>query len=293
MKGIILAGGLGTRLYPITKVITKQLLLVYDKPLIYYPLSVLMLANIKEILIITDKENLEKFKILLSDGSHIGIKIYYAIQKEPRGIAESIIIAQDFIDDEFALILGDNIIYGHGLPEILRTTKPPSIFLYYVNDPKRYGIAEIKNNKIVSIEEKPEKPRSNFAIIGLYYLDKFAIEVAKNLKPSRRNELEIVDVLKAYLIENKLNYKILGRGFTFIDCGTFDSLVEASLFIWTIEKRQGLKIGCIEEVAYRMGYITKKEVIEIANNYKNSSYGDYLMKIANEEVGGEVLKPKA
>jgi glucose-1-phosphate thymidylyltransferase len=283
MKGIILAGGLGTRLYPITKVITKQLLLVYDKPLIYYPLSVLMLANIKEILIITDKENLEKFKILLSDGSHIGIKIHYAIQKEPRGIAESIIIAQDFIDDEFALILGDNIIYGHGLPEILRTTKPPSIFLYYVNDPKRYGIAEIKNNKIVSIEEKPEKPRSNFAIIGLYYLDKYAVEIAKNLKPSKRNELEIIDVLKVYLNEGKLNYKILGRGFTFIDCGTFDSLVEASLFIWTIEKRQGLKIGCIEEVAYRMRYITKKEIIEIANNYKNSSYGDYLMKIANEE----------
>jgi len=283
MKGIILAGGLGTRLYPITKVITKQLLLVYDKPLIYYPLSVLMLANIKEILIITDKENLEKFKILLSDGSHIGIKIHYAIQKEPRGIAESIIIAQDFIDDKFALILGDNIIYGHGLPEILRTTKPPSIFLYYVNDPKRYGIAEIKNNKIVSIEEKPEKPRSNFAIIGLYYLDKYAVEIAKNLKPSKRNELEIIDVLKVYLNEGKLNYKILGRGFTFIDCGTFDSLVEASLFIWTIEKRQGLKIGCIEEVAYRMGYITKKEIIEIANNYKNSSYGDYLMKIANEE----------
>ena len=264
MKGIILAGGLGTRLYPITKVITKQLLLVYDKPLIYYPLSVLMLANIKEILIITDKENLEKFKILLSDGSHIGIKIHYAIQKEPRGIAESIIIAQDFIDNEFALILGDNIIYGHGLPEILRTTKPPSIFLYYVNDPKRYGIAEIKNNKIVSIEEKPEKPRSNFAIIGLYYLDKYAVEIAKNLKPSKRNELEIIDVLKVYLNEGKLNYKILGRGFTFIDCGTFDSLVEASLFIWTIEKRQGLKIGCIEEVAYRMGYITKKEIIEIA-----------------------------
>jgi glucose-1-phosphate thymidylyltransferase len=284
MKGIILAGGLGTRLYPITKVITKQLLLVYDKPLIYYPLSVLMLANIKEILIITDKENLEKFKILLSDGSHIGIKIHYAIQKEPRGIAESIIIAQDFIDDEFALILGDNIIYGHGLPEILRETKPPSIFLYYVNEPKRYGIAQIKNNKIVSIEEKPEKPKSNLAIIGLYYLDKFAVEVAKNLKPSKRNELEIVDVLKAYLIENKLNYRILGRGFTFIDCGTFDSLVEASLFIWTIEKRQGLKIGCIEEVAYRMGYITKKEILEIANKYKNSSYGDYLMKIANEEV---------
>jgi len=283
MKGIILAGGLGTRLYPITKVITKQLLLVYDKPLIYYPLSVLMLANIKEILIITDKENLEKFKILLSDGSHIGIKIHYAIQKEPRGIAESIIIAQDFIDDKFALILGDNIIYGHGLPEILRTTKPPSIFLYYVNDPKRYGIAEIKNNKIVSIEEKPEKPRSNFAIIGLYYLDKYAVEIAKNLKPSKRNELEIIDVLKVYLNEGKLNYKILGRGFTFIDCGTFDSLVEASLFIWTIEKRQGLKIGCIEEVAYRMRYITKKEIIEIANNYKNSSYGDYLMKIANEE----------
>jgi len=284
MKGIILAGGLGTRLYPITKVITKQLLLVYDKPLIYYPLSVLMLANIKEILIITDKENLEKFKILLSDGSHIGIKIHYAIQKEPRGIAESIIIAQDFIDDEFALILGDNIIYGHGLPEILRETKPPSIFLYYVNEPKRYGIGQIKNNKIVSIEEKPEKPKSNLAIIGLYYLDKFAVEVAKNLKPSKRNELEIVDVLKAYLIENRLNYRILGRGFTFIDCGTFDSLVEASLFIWTIEKRQGLKIGCIEEVAYRMGYITKKEILEIANKYKNSSYGDYLMKIANEEI---------
>ncbi len=283
MKGIILAGGLGTRLYPITKIITKQLLLVYDKPLIYYPLSVLMLANIKEILIITDKDNLEKFKTLLSDGSHIGIKIHYAIQKEPRGIAESIIIAEDFIDDEFALILGDNIIYGHGLPEILRTTKSPSIFLYYVNDPRRYGVAEIKNNKIISIEEKPENPKSNFAIIGLYYLDKYALEIAKNLKPSKRNELEITDVLKVYLNEGKLNYKILGRGFTFIDCGTFDSLVEASLFIWTIEKRQGLKIGCIEEVAYRMGYITKKEIIEIANNYKNSSYGDYLMKIAVEE----------
>ncbi|MEO0144404.1 MAG: glucose-1-phosphate thymidylyltransferase RfbA [candidate division WOR-3 bacterium] len=282
MKGIILAGGLGTRLYPITKIISKQLLLVYDKPLIYYPLSILMLANIREILVISDKENIEKFKILLRDGSHIGIKIEYAIQEKPRGIAEAILIGENFIGDEFALILGDNLIYGHGLPEILRNTKPPSIFLYYVNDPKRYGIAQIKDNKIISIEEKPENPKSNLAIIGLYYLDKYAIEIAKSLKPSKRNELEIVDVLNVYLKENKLNYRILGRGFTFIDCGTFDSMLEASLFIATIEKRQGLKIGCIEEVAYRMGFITKEQVIEIAKEYNNSGYGEYLMRIVQE-----------
>lgn len=282
MKGIILAGGLGTRLYPITKIISKQLLLVYDKPLIYYPLSILMLANIREILVISDKENIEKFKILLRDGSHIGIKIEYAIQEKPRGIAEAILIGENFIGDEFALILGDNLIYGHGLPEILRNTKPPSIFLYYVNDPKRYGIAQIKDNKIISIEEKPENPKSNLAIIGLYYLDKYAIEIVKSLKPSKRNELEIVDVLNVYLKENKLNYRILGRGFTFIDCGTFDSMLEASLFIATIEKRQGLKIGCIEEVAYRMGFITKEQVIEIAKEYNNSGYGEYLMRIVQE-----------
>ncbi len=283
MKGIILAGGLGTRLYPITKIITKQLLPIYDKPLIYYPLSVLMLANIKDILIITDEHNLEKFKTLLNDGTHLGIKISYAIQKEPRGIAEAILIAKDFIEDDFALLLGDNLLYGHGLPEILRSTKSPTIFLYYVNDPRRYGIAQIRDGKIISIEEKPENPKSNLAIIGLYYLDKFAVEVAKNLKPSKRSELEIIDVLKAYLNENKLNYKILGRGFTFIDCGTFDSMLEASLFISTIEKRQGLKIGCIEEVAYRMGFINKEQVLEIAKNYKNSGYGEYLLKILDEE----------
>ncbi len=283
MKGVILAGGLGTRLYPITKIITKQLLPIYDKPLIYYPLSVLMLANIRDILIITDEHSLEKFKVLLNDGSHLGIDISYAIQKEPRGIAEAILIAKDFIEDEFALILGDNLLYGHGLPEILRDTKPPTIFLYYVNDPRRYGIAQIKDGKIVSIEEKPQSPKSNLAIIGLYYLDRFAIEVAKNLKPSRRNELEITDVLKAYLNENRLNYRILGRGFTFIDCGTFDSMLEASLFISTIEKRQGLKIGCIEEVAYRMGFVSKEQILKIAKNYKNSGYGEYLLKILDEE----------
>ncbi|MEO0203029.1 MAG: glucose-1-phosphate thymidylyltransferase RfbA [candidate division WOR-3 bacterium] len=282
MKGIILAGGLGTRLYPITKIISKQLLLIYDKPLIYYPLSILMLANIREILIISDKENLEKFRTLLKDGSHLGINIYYAIQKEPKGIAEAILIGKDFIDDEFALILGDNLIYGHGLPEILRNSKSPCIFLYYVNDPQRYGIARIENNKIVSIEEKPKNPKSNLAIIGLYYLDKYAIEIAKELKPSKRNELEIVDVLREYLKQNKLNYKILGRGFTFIDCGTFESILDASLFISTIEKRQSLKIGCIEEVAYRMGFITKEQVISIAKEYRNSNYGEYLMKIVQE-----------
>ncbi|MCS7244945.1 MAG: glucose-1-phosphate thymidylyltransferase RfbA [candidate division WOR-3 bacterium] len=282
MKGIILAGGLGTRLYPITKVITKQLLPIYDKPLIYYPLSVLMLANIRDILIISDKENIEKIKILLGNGEILGISISYEVQEKPRGIAEAIIIAKDFIEDEFALILGDNLLYGHGLPDILRNTKPPTIFLYYVNDPKRYGIAHIKEDRIVLIEEKPKRPKSNLAIVGLYYLDRFALEVASSLKPSKRNELEIVDVLKAYLNEGKLNYRILGRGFTFIDCGTFDSMLEASIFISTIEKRQGLKIGCIEEVAYRMGFITREQLVELSKNYKNSGYGEYLLKIVRE-----------
>lgn len=287
MKGIILAGGRGTRLYPITKGVCKQLLPVYDKPLIYYPLSVLMLAKIREILIISTPKDLPRFKDLLGNGSQFGIKISYAEQREPRGIAESFIIGEEFIGkNSVALILGDNIFYGYDLIKFLEEAsnlkEGAVIFGYYVKNPERYGVIEIdKNFNVVSIEEKPKIPKSNWVVTGLYFYDNEVIKIAKSLKPSKRDELEITDVNNEYLKRRKLKLKLLGRGFTWLDTGTYDSLIEASMFIKTIEERQGLKIGCIEEIAYRLGYINRRQLLNLAKNM-NTGYGEYLKRIANE-----------
>lgn len=288
MKGIILAGGKATRLYPVTKVMCKQLLPVYDKPMIYYPLSVLLLARIKDILIISTPEALPRFKELLGNGSSLGINLSYAEQKEPRGIAESLIIGQDFIaKDKVALILGDNVLFGHNLSSLLKKAESQkdgaTIFGYYVKDPARYGVIEFdKNCRVTSIAEKPKKPKSNYAVTGLYFYDNKVVKIAKNLKPSARKELEITDVNKAYLKMKKLKVKLLGRGYAWLDMGTCDSLIEASIFIKTIEERQGLKIGCIEEVAYRMGFINKKQLGKLAKQI-NTSYGDYLRNLLKDE----------
>jgi glucose-1-phosphate thymidylyltransferase len=285
MKGIILAGGRATRLYPITKGVSKQLLPVYDKPMIYYPLSVLLLAGIKDILIISTKEVLVQFKRLFSSGEELGINIEYAEQDEPRGIAEALIIGSDFIgDSNVALILGDNIFFGHGISDILQEaatqTEGATVFGYYVKDPERYGVIEFDDNKkVVSIEEKPETPRSNWAITGMYIYDNHVVDIAKSIKPSGRGELEITDVNKAYLKEGLLKVKLLGRGYAWLDTGTYDSLIDASIFIKTIEERQGLKIGCVEEIAYSMGYISRDDLLNLAGQIK-TSYGEYLKKIA-------------
>ncbi len=288
MKGIILAGGSGTRLFPVTKVICKQLLPIYDKPMIYYPLSVLMLAKIRDILIISTPTDLPKFQNLFGDGKKLGLNISYKEQKEPRGIAEAFIIGREFIgNDSVSLILGDNIFYGHGFGRDLNEVKEEVennggayIFGYYVKDPERYGIAEFdENGNVIKVVEKPKNPRSNYAITGLYFYDNNVVEIAKNIKPSWRNELEITDVNAEYLKENKLKLKLLKRGFAWLDTGTHDSLIDASNFIETIEKRQGLKIACIEEIAYENGWISKSELIEIAKEYKKSGYGDYLLNI--------------
>jgi glucose-1-phosphate thymidylyltransferase len=285
MKGIILAGGRATRLYPITKGVSKQLLPVYDKPMIYYPLSVLLLAGIKDILIISTKEVLVQFKRLFSSGEELGINIEYAEQDEPRGIAETLIIGSDFIgDSNVALILGDNIFFGHGISDILQEaatqTEGATVFGYYVKDPERYGVIEFDDNKkVVSIEEKPETPRSNWAITGMYIYDNHVVDIAKSIKPSGRGELEITDVNKAYLKEGLLKVKLLGRGYAWLDTGTYDSLIDASIFIKTIEERQGLKIGCVEEIAYSMGYISRDDLLNLAGQIK-TSYGEYLKKIA-------------
>ncbi len=288
MKGIILAGGRATRLYPITKGISKQLLPVYDKPMIYYPLSVLMLAGIKEILIISTPEALPHFKRILGDGDNFGIRIQYKEQKEPRGLPEAFIIGEDFIgQDSVALILGDNIFFGHGLSDILQEAASQkaggSIFGYYVKDPQRSGVVEFDDHrKILSIEEKPQVPKSNWAITGLYFYDHQVVNIAKKLKPSARGELEIVDVHKAYWSQKQLKLHLLGRGYAWLDTGTYSSLIDASIFIKTIEERQGLKIGCIEEVAYRKGYINQAQLKKIAHEYK-TSYGDYLLDVLKND----------
>lgn len=287
MKGIILAGGNGTRLYPITRAISKQLLPVYDKPMIYYPLSTLMLAGIRDILIISTPYALPSFEELLGNGSNLGIDISYASQAAPKGIAESFIIGEKFIaKDNVCLILGDNIFYGHNLQDLLKEAvnqkEGAVIFGYYVKDPQRYGVIEFdKKCKIVSITEKPKKPKSNYVITGLYFYDNDVVKIAKNLKPSKRRELEITDVNNEYLKKHKLKVKLLGRGYAWLDMGTYDSLIEASVFIKTIEDRQGLKIGCIEEIAYRMGYINARQLEKIALAIP-TNYGEYLRSILKD-----------
>ena len=291
MKGIVLAGGAGTRLYPITKVICKQLLPIYDKPMIYYPLSILMLAEIRDILIISTPEDLPKFKKLFGDGSYIGLNLSYKEQPAPRGIAEAFIIGEEFIgNDDVCLILGDNIFYGHGLSALLKQAKKEvkdqkgaTVFGYYVNDPERYGVVEFdKNGNVLSIEEKPKKPKSNYAVTGLYFYDNSVVEIAKKIKPSWRGELEITDVNREYLNRKNLRVKLLGRGFAWLDTGTHLSLIEASEFIATVEKRQGLKIACIEEIAYKNGWINVKTLKKIAEPLIKSGYGEYLLKIIEE-----------
>ena len=287
MKGIILAGGKATRLYPITKGICKQLLPVYDKPMIYYPLSVLMLAGIKEILVISTPKDTARFEDLLGDGSNLGIKISYEVQPEPKGIAQSFVIAEDFIgSDSVCLILGDNIFYGYNLRELLRDSaklkKGAKIFGYYVRDPQRYGVLELdKKCRVVSIEEKPKKPKSNWVVSGLYFYDNEVVKIAKKIKPSKRGELEITSVNNEYIKKGRLKAEFLGRGHAWLDTGTYESLIDASIFIKTIEDRQGLKIGCIEEVAYRMGYITKQQLAGIASLMPNS-YGEYLRSLLKD-----------
>lgn len=285
-KGIILAGGSGTRLYPLTMVINKQLLPIYDKPMIYYPLSILMLAGIQEILIISTPQNLPNFKNLLGDGRNFGLKLSYAEQASPNGLAEAFIIGEEFIgNDNVAMILGDNIIYGNGLTEIFKNavnnTDRATIFGYYVNDPERFGVVEFdKNNKVISIEEKPENPKSNYAVIGLYFYDNKVINFAKKVKPSGRGELEITTINQMYLDDGSLDVRILGRGFAWLDTGTIDTLMQANDFVRVIEERQNIKIAALEEIAYKNGWIDKDTLILIAKKYDKSPYGQYLMKVA-------------
>ena len=281
MKGIILAGGSGTRLHPLTKVVSKQLMPIYDKPMIYYPLTTLMWAGIREILIISTSKDTPRFKELLGDGSDFGCDFQYEVQEQPNGLAEAFIIGEAFIgNDSVALILGDNIFYGSGLEQTLTASNNPdggTIFAYHVLDPQRYGVVEFDENKMaISIEEKPAEPKSNFAVPGIYFYDNNVIEIAKNIKPSERGELEITDINKVYLEQGKLNVQILDKGTAWLDTGTFNSLMQASQFVQVIEERQGLKIGCIEEVAYKMGYINKQQLHKLAEPLLKSGYGKYL-----------------
>lgn len=286
MKGIVLAGGIGTRLYPITKAISKQLMPVYDKPMIYYPLSILLLAGIKEILIITTPEDADQFKRLLGDGCEVGCRFEYAVQAVPNGLAQAFVIGKEFIGNEkVCLILGDNIFYGSGLSGLVQSfndVEGAAIFAYEVADPERYGVVEFDDDfNAVSIEEKPAKPKSNYAVPGLYFYDNTVVEIAKNLQPSARGEYEITDVNKAYLNQGKLKVGVMNRGTAWLDTGTFDSLSDAAEFVRVIEKRQAQKIGCIEEVAYRMGFIDHAQLLKLADKYDKSGYGQYLRRIVS------------
>ena len=288
MKGIILAGGSGTRLHPLTLAMSKQMMPIYDKPMIYYPLSLLMLAGIKEILIISTPHDLPNFEKLLGDGKQLGCSFSYAVQEIPNGLAQAFVIGADFIgNDKVALVLGDNIFYGSKLPKSLRESVDPDggvVFAYHVNDPERYGVVDFdKNQKALSIEEKPAKPKSNFAVPGLYFYDNDVVKIAKELKPSTRGEYEITDVNKEYLRQGRLKVQILDRGTAWLDTGTIDSLLEAGQYVEVLEKRQGLKISCIEEIAYRMKFIDKQQLLALAEPLKKSGYGDYLFRIVEQE----------
>lgn len=292
MKGIILAGGSGTRLYPLTKSISKQMMAIYDKPMVYYPLSVLMLAGINEILVISTPHDLPNFKNLLGNGEDFGIKLEYAEQPSPDGLAQAFIIGEEFIgDDDVCLILGDNIFYGHGLTELLYTAvknvtqqKKATVFGYYVQDPERYGVAEFdKTGNVISIEEKPIDPKSNYAVVGLYFYPNSVVNISKSIKPSDRGELEITTVNQEYLMNQDLKVELMGRGYAWLDTGTHESLLEASNFIQTIEKRQGLKVACLEEIAYEMGYISKAKLIDLATPLKKNEYGQYLLRLASKK----------
>ena len=288
MKAIILAGGSGTRLYPVTISVCKQLLPIYDKPMIYHPLSVIMLAGLRDILIISTPQDLPRFRDIFRDGSQLGLNFSYREQQNPNGLAEAFILGEEFIgDDNVCLILGDNVFYGHGLTELLKKAVEDvsakggaTVFGYYVNDPERYGVVEFdQSGKVLSIEEKPKAPKSNYAVTGLYFYDNRVVEIAKGIKPSERGELEITDVNRWYLGNGKLRVELLGRGYAWLDTGTHDSLLEASEFIATIEKRQGLKLACIEEIAYLLGYIDKTQLLKLAEPFRNNGYGEYLLRL--------------
>lgn len=290
MKGIILAGGSGTRLYPLTKAVSKQLMPIYDKPMIYYPMSTLMLAGIKDILIISTPTDTPRFEQLLGNGNELGINIEYKVQESPDGLAQAFIIGEEFIgDDSVCLILGDNIYYGGGMSKMLQRAAEKksgaTVFGYHVNDPERFGVVEFDEQmRAMSIEEKPEQPKSNYAVTGLYFYDNKVVEIAKNIQPSERGELEITDVNKAYLEAGELDVELMGRGFAWLDTGTHESLLEAATFIETIQKRQNLMVACLEEISYRMGYINRKELLELAQPLKKNGYGQYLLRLAETKI---------